>query len=48
MKEKIETIKPTEADKVKGNLELDKCVTAPHPEMMRNTNEDGPCDDDRA
>ena len=48
MKEKNETIKPTDIDKVKGNVELDKCVTAPHPEMVRNANEDEPCDDDRA
>jgi len=48
MNEKIETIKPTEIDKIQGNLELDKCVTAPHPEMIRNTNADEPCDDDRA
>jgi len=48
MKEQIETIKPTDIDKVKGTVELDKCVTAPHPEMIRNTNADEPCDDDRA
>ena len=28
--------------------ELDKCVTAPHPEMARNTDNDEPCDDGRA
>ena len=48
MKEKIENIEPTEIDKVKGNIELDKCVTAPHPEMIRNSDADEPCDDDRS
>lgn len=45
MKEKTDNIKPV--DKVKGNVELDRCVTAPHPEMIRNTNADEPCEEDR-
>jgi hypothetical protein len=48
MKEKVEAIKQSDKDKIQGNMELDKCVTAPHPEMIRNTNADEPCDDDRA
>ncbi len=47
MNDKIKTIEPSESDKIQGNVELDKCVTAPHPEMIRNTNPDEPCDDDR-
>jgi len=26
---------------------LDKCLTAPHAEMVRNTDKDEPCDDGR-
>ena len=48
MKEKIETVKSRDIDKVNGNMELDRCITAPHPEMVRNTDDDEPCDDDRA
>ena len=48
MKEKIETTKQSDIDKIQGNMELDKCVTAPHPEMIRNSNADEPCDDDRS
>ncbi|HNX23947.1 MAG TPA: hypothetical protein PKG60_07835 [Spirochaetota bacterium] len=47
MNEKIENNGPSQLDKIQGNRELDKCVTAPHPEMARNTNDDEPCDDDR-
>ncbi len=46
MNEKIENNEPSEIDKIQGNLELDKCVTAPHPEMIRNSNSDEPCSDD--
>ena len=28
--------------------QLDRCVTAANPEMIRNNNEDEPCDDNRA
>lgn len=48
MKEKIETIKQSDIKKIQDNMKLDKCVTAPHPEMIRNTNKDEPCDDARA
>lgn len=41
MKENTET-----KDILKNKIEeLDKCVTAPHPEMARNTDTDEPCDD---
>ena len=46
MNDKIDNYEPSDLDKIQGNLELDKCVTAPHPEMVRNTNSDEPCDDD--
>ena len=26
---------------------LDRCISAPHPEMARNTDADEPCDDSR-
>jgi hypothetical protein len=28
--------------------DLDQCTIAPHPEMVRNTDADEPCDDNRA
>ena len=27
---------------------LDRCITAAHPEMVRNSNDDEPCDDSRS
>jgi hypothetical protein len=47
MKEKIETIKKNDKDK-NEKLNLDKCVSAAHPEMARNENDDEPCDDGRS
>ena len=45
MKKKTDKIiKETEAKKDK----LDQCISAPHPEMVRNTDADEPCDDNRA
>ena len=38
-------------DEIKENKDkaaLDSCVSAPHPEMARNSDEDEPCDDSRA
>ena len=47
MKEKIKSIKKNNKEKNDGVI-LDSCVSAPHPEMARNTDEDEPCDDSRA
>jgi hypothetical protein len=45
MKEKTET---KDILNKKYNIEeLDKCISAPHAEMARNTDEDEPCDDGR-
>jgi len=30
------------------DMNLDKCLTADHPEMARNNNDDEPCDDNRS
>ena len=43
MKEK--TFVKDKIDKKIEIEELDKCLTAPHPEMARNTDNDEPCDD---
>lgn len=45
MEKKTEKIKKeTEKNKDK----LDQCISAPHPEMARNTDSDEPCDDNRS
>ena len=36
-------------ENIKKNKELhtlDKCITAPHPEMARNTGKDEPCEEE--
>ena len=45
MKEKFNS--ENSSDKLEKNIKLNKCVTAAHPEMIRNSNADEPCDDDR-
>ena len=35
------------AEKIR-KYELESCLIAAHPEMIRNSNEDEPCDDNRA
>ena len=42
--QKSEILKENESEKKK----LDQCLTAPHPEMVRNTDPDEPCDDNRS
>ena len=32
----------------KEKVKIDQCLSAPHPEMARNTDADEPCDDNRA
>jgi hypothetical protein len=48
MKEKIENIIKSDKHKIQEKLHLDKCVSAAHPEMVRNNDDDEPCDDGRS
>lgn len=45
MKENNEHIKEKEI--IHEKVEINGCMTAPHPEMARNTEEDEPCEESK-